>query len=87
MRSVAASGTAVAGRPRYRHVDYIDMDIGIGVAAVSVGTGFGVGLRFFQIFLLNDFLALDHAASAVGTVPHIRSSHEITTPRGVVNLF
>ena len=44
------------------------MNICIGVAAVSVGACFGIGLGLFQILFLNDFLALDHAAPAVGTV-------------------
>ena len=68
MRPVAASGTAAAGGPGDRHIDHIHMNIGIGMAAVSVGTRFGVGFRFLQILFLNDLLALDHAASAVGTV-------------------
>ena len=63
MRPVAA-----AGGPGNRHVGHIHKDIGIGAAAVSVGTGFGIGFRFLQILFLNDLLALDHAASAVGTV-------------------
>ena len=44
------------------------MNIGIGAAAVSVGAVSGVGLGLFKILFLNDLLALDHAASAVGTV-------------------
>ena len=68
MRPVAAAGTAASGRPGDRHIEHIHMNIGIGMAAVSVGTGFGVGFRFLQILFLNDLLALNHAASAVGTV-------------------
>ena len=68
MRPVAAAGTAASGRPGDRHIDHIHMNVGVWMVSVSVSAGSGVTLRFFQILFLNNLLAFDHAASAVGTV-------------------
>ena len=69
MRPVAASRTpSAAGRVSDRHIDHIHMNVGVWMVSVSVSAGSGVTLRFFQILFLNNLLAFDHAASAVGTV-------------------
>ena len=41
------------------------MDVSIRRISVSVGASLGVLLGLFDVFLLYDFLALDHAPSAV----------------------
>ena len=68
MRSAAGTGTAAGARHADGNIDHVDADIGVRGIPVAVGTGVRVALGLFDLALLNDLLALDHAAAAVGAV-------------------
>ena len=71
MRS-ASAGTGPAAPAGARHADgdihHVDPDVGVRGIAVAVGTGVRVAFGLFDLAFLDHFLALDHAAAAVGAV-------------------
>ena len=58
----------MSGRTPDGRIDHIDMNVRIGRGSIAVGSGVRVILRFLQVLLLHDFLALDHAVAAVRAI-------------------